>query len=269
MAERKNTKSNKCIIAVIILIAIVLIVPYTICFRGYPISHSTSEWGAFSDYLSLGIGILSVILIYITYAEQQKANRISLFEQHLGVITSTIKILNEENEPLISSVYGKFCNHFQESIADFSDMNVEYIKGVFTYYYSLALDETTHDLSSYFQYVSSGLNFIVKEKYLPCKDLEGRLSEMCCLIPESSRVLYLCWTLLKNDNSWIEFFKEGLWNVTNPNLSLLSEAIAFICMGRVEDSNIFHNSNDNTEPDIGDYSKEKFPDTYKRLFCKQ
>lgn len=61
-----------------------------------PLSEKTSDWGAFGSYIGMGISILSVTLIYITYNEQRLSNRIERFEQHLKYMTDTLSDLIEK-----------------------------------------------------------------------------------------------------------------------------------------------------------------------------
>ncbi len=65
---------------VIVLMLLPFIV-YLLAFHDRPISHDTNVWGAFGNYYGGIIGIIPVLLLYITYREQRHANQIMLFNQ--------------------------------------------------------------------------------------------------------------------------------------------------------------------------------------------
>lgn len=55
-----------------VIIAIGLIAIYIANFYRTPLSDSTSDWGAWGNYVGIGISIISVSLLYITYTENRK-----------------------------------------------------------------------------------------------------------------------------------------------------------------------------------------------------
>lgn len=72
---------------------IIIIIAYVIAFYGSSVSDKTSDWGVFGSYLDMGVGILSVALIYVTYKEQRQANRIGMFEQQMRFMFDKLSIL--------------------------------------------------------------------------------------------------------------------------------------------------------------------------------
>ena len=94
-------------------IAVVLIVFYAVHFYNASLSDKTSDWGAWGSYIGIGVSILSVSLIYITYKEQQESNRIGRYEEHLYISLRTSIELFEKRKNVIDSIFSKVENHFR------------------------------------------------------------------------------------------------------------------------------------------------------------
>lgn len=96
-------------------IAVVLIAFYAVHFYNAPLSDETSDWGAWGSYVGIGISILSVSLIYITYKEQQESNQIGRFEEHFHISLRTSMELFEKRKNVIDSIFTKVEKHFRNS----------------------------------------------------------------------------------------------------------------------------------------------------------
>ena len=84
-----------------VLIAVVLVIVYLANFSHAPLSDNTSDWGAWGSYVNVGISLISISLIYITYKEQQKSNKIARFEEHYHVALKTVSGLFERKKGII------------------------------------------------------------------------------------------------------------------------------------------------------------------------
>lgn len=84
---------RKYILAIASVAFALTIILYIVCFFNHQLSSKTSDWGAFGNYMAMGISVLSAALIFITYQEQRQANQISRFEQHFTSMLNTLKEL--------------------------------------------------------------------------------------------------------------------------------------------------------------------------------
>ena len=116
--------SDKKIILLAFGVTFVAIMTYVICFWGTEISKDTTDWGAFGNYLAVGVSILSIALIYITYREQRKTNEITRTEHHIAAMLNTVDTLSEKNQSRIESTYFNFLEHFKEPFHDLSEYRI-------------------------------------------------------------------------------------------------------------------------------------------------
>ena len=120
---------------------IIIIIAYVIAFYGSSVSDKTSDWGAFGSYLDMGVGILSVALIYVTYKEQRQANRIGMFEQQMRFMFDKLSILLSNYSNGIEEEVKKIEKHFLSSFGGMEDYERAKVKYVCSYYFSqLTLD---------------------------------------------------------------------------------------------------------------------------------
>ena len=126
---------NYIYVAVAILLLTIII--YVACFYNMPLSHYTSDWGAFGSYIGMGVSILSVALIYITYNEQRHSNQIERFEQHLKSMTDTLLDFVDRNNSSLVEDYQSFLTHFIQPYSDISNYEGKKAGYVCTYYLSL------------------------------------------------------------------------------------------------------------------------------------
>ena len=139
--QYKNNMSDKKIILLAFGVTFVAIMTYVICFWGTSISKNTTDWGAFGNYLAVGVSIFSIALIYITYREQRKTNEITRSEHHIATMLKTLDALSMKNQSRIESTYFNILEHFKVPFYDLSEYEYEKIVKVCIFYYSLALGE--------------------------------------------------------------------------------------------------------------------------------
>lgn len=190
---------NYIYIAVAILLLTIII--YVVCSYNTPLSEKTSDWGAFGSYIGMGISILSVTLIYITYNEQRHSNRIERFEQHLKSMTDTLSDLVKRNKTSIEKDYQSFLSHYMVPFYDISGYEAQKTEGVCTYYLSQIIYNRRNEYQNLFKYMTLVIKYIIKEKTLEKEDKEGRVVELSCILPESLRTFYFCW-LLQQEDRW-------------------------------------------------------------------
>ena len=251
-------------IYVAVAILLLTIIVYVVCFYNMPLSEETSDWGAFGSYIGMGISILSVTLIYITYNEQRHSNRTERFEQHLKSMTDTLSDLVKRDKTPIEKDYQSFLSHFMVPFYDISDYEAQKTEGVCTYYLSQITYNRGNEYQNLFKYMTLVIKYIIKEKTLEKEDKEGRVVELSCILPESLRTFYFCWLLQQEDRESLEYcYSNGLFEVDDPNDNLLSDVIRLVCNKPKKEAPVPIDS-DNIE--FEDYSNEAFNETYNRLF---
>jgi len=249
-----------------VAILLLTIIIYVVCFYNTPLSEKTSDWGAFGSYIGMGISILSVTLIYITYNEQRHSNRIERFEQHLKSMTDTLLDLAKRNGTTIEKDYQSFLSHFRVPFDDISDYEAPKIKGICTYYLSQITYNRGNEYQNLFKYMTLMIEYIIKEMALEKEEKKGRVVELSCILPESLRTFYFCWLLQQKDRGSLEYcYSNGLFVVDEPNDNLLSDVIRLICTG-TKPKKEAPVPIDLDSIELNDYSNELFNETYNRLF---
>ncbi len=255
------------IILVAVGIAVVPLLFYAIIFIDEPISTSTSDWGAFGNYAAIGLSSLSITLIYLTYREQRKSNEITRVEQHVVTMTNTLVSLSEKYHERLDVLYNKFSEHFKVSFYNISDWNHTNVINVCTYYYSIIATENYHDaeFNYLFRYVQLCIDYILQEKSLTKDNKLLRLTEFSCILPESLRLLFLCWLLVNNHDRLGDYYKSTIFTLNETGSTLLKDIIIYACTGEQPAlRQMPHINPDNII--LEDYPEEQFPDTYIRLY---
>jgi len=136
-------KKNKlCIIAIIIILLPVVIcaITYYVNFWWSTISCKTQNCGSFDNYISIGIGLITIYLLYITYKEQHRANRISQFEQRFYIQCKNIKEHIDLQKIDIEQTYKRLIQHFSENPSNIIENNDIIL--AFSYYYKDSKDSS-------------------------------------------------------------------------------------------------------------------------------
>lgn len=250
-----------CFIFICVIITLGLIMAYIINFHDAPLSDSTSDWGAWGSYVATGISILSVALLYITYNEQQKSNRIGRFEEHYHISLKTLVSLFEQKKDTTSKVYQLIENHFPNSLDPLTDYEQSEVQNILGYYYSSAVIDVQEECDEIFRYLHSTLLYIYNETILSDQDKKRYITEISCLLPEEGRLLFFCWGCRIGFDVG-KFYQSGLYHTSKLNNSILTDVVRFACTGIRPQKGTINDENIELE----DYSSEEFQDTYERLF---
>lgn len=256
--------SKKYIFAALAVLFVTILI-YVVFFYNSTISKNTLDWGAFGSYMGIGISALSIALIYVTYYEQRRTNQISRFEQHLSTISNTIENLVEKNNETVKAAYSRFIKHFKVQFYDLSSCTKKRVEGVCTYYYSLALDDNGDELYYLFKYINESLSFINEDKSISDKEKSRRIIELACAVPESARILFLCWKLIVNQDLLERCYSNGFFMLGEPKNNLLEDIITFVCTGKRPPKRK-QKTIDLEDIELQDYTEEQFHDTYERLY---
>ncbi len=128
-------KKNIYIVAIIFILlpVVIYVVKFNVNFWWGTIFCKTQDFGSFENYISIGIGLITIFLLYITYKEQHQANRISQFEQRFYIQCKNIKEHIDLHKIDIVQTYNRLTRHLTES----PSKNIENsdIILAFSYYY--------------------------------------------------------------------------------------------------------------------------------------
>lgn len=236
---------------------------YTYNFRGKDISTDSSDWGAFADYMGLSLGIISILLIYITYEEQRKTNKISLSESNYNTKIKTLNDLLIIKGETLSAGFALFKNHFKTDTYH-SENKKELVEDVLREYYSDITYNYEQMFDNIFRYLRLTINGVLCDNAISDEAKFGRVKELSCIVPDSVRTLFLCWLLRKNDKSRLNaYYLNGFFDVDSYGFKLLPRVIAFVCTGilplrQKEDGN-------NARTGYDERPNETFQETYNRI----
>ena len=243
-----------------VLIAVVLVIVYLANFSHASLSDNTSDWGAWGSYVNVGISLISISLIYITYNEQQKSNKIARFEEHYHVALKTAGELFERKKDIIKDSYNKIENHFRNPFDPLTDYTQHNAKNVLGYYYSSAVFDVQQDCDEVFRYFYTVLNSIKSNTVIDEDEKNRCYTEMSCLFSEEARILLLFWGY-NNGIDLSDYYNEGMFRTSIINNEALLDIIKFVCTGERR-----KNEKINIEDiDLGDNTNADFPETYNRL----
>lgn len=244
-----------------ILLAVIMIGIYIYNFRYAPLSNDTSDWGAWGSYVNIGLSLISISLIYITYKEQQISNKTARFEEHYHVVLKTASELFEEKKDIINATFHEINGFIKDPFDQLTEYTQINTKKVMAFYYSSVFYDAQQDYNAVFRYFYSALNFIKNETIIDEKEKLRYYTEMSCIFSEEARILFLFWGYYtKHDVS--EFYPNGMFRMSKNRNKGLENIIRFACIGerpQKEKVNL-------DEIDLDYYKNEDFRDTYNRLF---
>lgn len=243
-----------------VLMAVVLIIVYLDHFSHAPLSDSTSDWGAWGSYVNVGISLISISLIYITYKEQQKSNKIARFEEHYHVALKTAGELFERKKEIIKDSYNRIENHFRNPFDPLTDYTQRNTKNVLGYYYSSAVFDVQQECDEVFRYFYTTLNSIKTSPFIDADEKDRCYTEMSCLFSEEARILLLFWGYNKGIE-FSEYYSKGLFRTSIINNEALVNIVKFACTGERPKKNKINIE----DIDLGDNTNEDFSETYNRL----
>lgn len=262
--------TDKKILLIALVVAIVLLMAYVTCFWGIGLSDNTTDWGAFGNYLAVCLSVLSISLIYITYREQRKSNDIARAEHHIVSMLNTLEVLYEKNLSRIKSTSNRIGEHFKEPFYDLSELEYEKIVNVCTFYYSSALEgkDDTKKLNYFFQYLRLCMDNIIHNKTIPKEQKKLQITELSCILMEDARFLFFFWLLINARTKLDSYYKYGLFIGDSESSPLLQDIVSYICSGNCPDKRQpkVINADDII---LDNYPMDNFSDTYSRLSNKR
>lgn len=261
--------SDKQIVYCTISGAMGMLLTYIICFWGVSISDKTSDWGAFGNYMGMVISSISIALIFITYREQSKSNKIARYEQHILLMIKTLNALSTKYQKSLEDAYCRFAKHFTLSYYDLTQCERDITAGVCSYYYSLLYVDfpVIDDFKYIFRYLELCTDYTHKNKTIAEED--SYWTELICSLPESVRILFFCWVIEHRKELLYYYFEKGLFTLGDKTPLPLAEIIMFVCTGKKLKRRIIEDIKKSViKPVIEDYSDEQFQDTYNRIHHK-
>ena len=261
--------SNNKVLLIAGIVAMSVPIAYVANFFGYSLSDKSIDWGAFGSYMAIGVSVISISLIYITYKEQREANRITRFENHLETLLKTLNSLMGKDKLMIDDYYSRFCKHFSVPFYDLSKCQLDIEMDILQFYYNqIIYDDNNRDRFVYLlRYMNYSIEYIKLEKSISDEEKSFRLTEIAFIIPESIRIMFLVWAIENKPCSLEDFYKDGLFMLGDNCLPLLEDIIMHICTGHPPKCRELETINEDCEIDFDtkDYSEEQFMDTYKRF----
>ena len=260
--------SDRKIILTAVGIVIILLLFYTVSFWGAEVSKESADWGAFGNYAAICVSVLSIAFIYVTYREQRNTNEIARTEQHIATMVNTILSLSERKQSQIKSVYTKISEHFKEPFSEISDYQYNGIVKVCIYYYSTIDEEDINSLKYLIQYTHLSIDFIIHDKSLSKESKQLRLTEMTCIIPESTRIILFFWLIQNRSIDLKDFYSYGVFSLNDDCHSLLEDIITYVCTTKCPSDRPVQKINAD-DILLDDYPYELFSETYSRLNGKE
>ena len=258
--------SDRKIIFSAVVSVVILLLFYFASFWDAKFSKESADWGAFGNYATICVSILSIALIYVTYREQRNTNEIVRTEQHISTMVNTILLLSKNKHSQIESVYKRIYLHFEESYYRISDYHCEGIRKVCNFYYNID-SENINDLTYLIQYVHLSINFIVHDNSLSNDTKFLRLTELTCIIPESIRIILFMWLVKNNNKELNNYYSYGIFSLNEKGCCLLKDIITYVCTTQCP-PNKPEQKIDLDEILLEDYSGELFSKTYASLNLK-
>lgn len=246
---------------VCVSIALILIGVYCIHFINAPLSDNTSDWGAWGSYVNIGISLISVSLIYITYKEQRNSNKITRFEEHHHIALKTAKELFEQKKDIVKSVYNKIEKHFCNPFDPLTDYTRDNTRKVMAYYYSSAVYDTKQDCDQLFRYFYTILISIKNDTLISEEDKFRYYTEMSCIFSEEVRTILLFWGYY-TQKDFSNLYDKEVFRTSIINNECLNNIVKFACTGKRPEKKEVNLDN----IDLDDHSDEQFDETYNRLF---
>lgn len=245
---------------------LVTIIIYVLFFYDVTISDRTSDWGAFGSYIGIGISVLSVTLIYITYNEQRHSNEIERFELHLKTMLGTFSELIEKKSASLDRYYQLLSVHFLVPFYDISNYDKQKTENVCSCYFSNMVNTDDSDCIQLFKYMTLLINEIKNKNSFKTLEKEERMIELSCIIPTQFRFLYFFWLTYNKDHPLLQYcYENRMFFFDNDDETILGDIIKLVCTGTInKKSSPVTIDADSIE--LEDYSKETFDQTYNRLF---
>lgn len=150
--------------------ATIILGSFWLVFKDQDISDNISDWSYFGAYVGGCFGIVSVILIYLTFREQSKIAYQTRFESVFFDMLRTLRELKtKEIATVFSNVQEKIIVHFNSPFTP-TDINAQEAKKVLAYYFQL---HNEHDeIHHYFRFLYHVVMYVCKDNVLDKKEKE-------------------------------------------------------------------------------------------------
>lgn len=144
--------------------ALIILGSFWSVFKDQDISDNISDWSYFGAYVGGCFGIVSVILIYLTFREQSRMAYKSQFESVLFEMLRTLReIKTEEIDNEFANIQGNVLNHFRTPFSK-EDFNNEDAKMVLAYYFQLHTESDI--IYHYFRYLYHIVKYVCDDDIL-------------------------------------------------------------------------------------------------------
>ena len=243
-----------------VIVIFILLVIFILKFYSYPLSDDISDWGSFGDYMMIIISIISIVLIYQTYAEQRDTNKLICFENTYWNLRKELVHISDGN---LNIIVNGIKAHFSKD----KNINLNQFICLLAHYWSLHVRQyNTPDFS--FDYFRKLCQYIVetslidKEKknvYLDLLYKWFKANELFCFICYLSHYSYC------NKNVSILEFQAtvDLFNDVNLNLGIL---VPDSLIGNTQ--LLKYKCNEDFGYNDSEYIKETYVETLSRLKIK-
>ena len=185
---RYNHKS-RIIYLIISLLVITAILIFIYQFWSTALSENISDCGSFGNYIGIALSGISILLIYLTYNEQRKANSIIRFETSFWKIKENIRTLGN-NKEYTASIESQIKQHF---IGNKKKINSEQFVCLLNYYWLLHTHQENIHFHDYLKQLKNIYFYIVKSSLIPEEDKKEYFSFVFDGIEDNMRFCFLCY----------------------------------------------------------------------------
>lgn len=150
--------------------ALIILGSFGLVFKDQDISDNISDWSYFGAYVGGCFGIVSVILMYLTFREQSKMAYQTRFESVFFDMLRTLRDLKtKEISDAFSELQEKIILHFNSPFTT-EDINLTEAKETLAYYFQL---HNEHDeIHHYFRFLYHVIMYVCNDKVLDTKEKE-------------------------------------------------------------------------------------------------
>lgn len=158
-------------VALIVVVAVIIgiVGAYVLHFHNSSISNNTSDWGDFGAYVSGGLSLISVCLIYYTYRKQSEMNYRNQFESKFFEMLNRQREIYRDVEAvnLFSQLRDEIKAHF---LASFSyKLTKDEAEKLFTYYFNLHISSKEVSLH-YFRHLYHIVKYVHNDPIISPED---------------------------------------------------------------------------------------------------
>lgn len=225
--------------------AAIILGSFWLVFRDQDISDNISDWSYFGAYVGGCFGIVSVILIYLTFREQSKIAYQTRFESVFFDMLRTLRELKtKEISGAFSDLQEKITLHFNSPFTP-ADINTKEAKETIAYYFQLhnEYDEIHH----YFRFLYHVIMYVCKDKVLDDKEKERYIALIQAQMSNEELLIVLFNVVNYGNTKYLEtldtyhFFE---------NIRSINELLDYIIISIFTKTTFKHLKNPNIDRDI-------------------